>query len=1185
MRFVRISWSRFQLFRNKNRRPGFPVSCWLQCVDKSALTATNLTANPQVYNLNLVDPNVPKPTATPEQFRLAHHDFLQQTRRNRCVSVIPNRLWLYRLFLSHADAAWQSQYNTQQLATQEKLLARDDHRYHSDQNRKISMPELYLTPASVSYLSQFILSLAITLFLLNRLRSRRIRSLLLLTAFFVPMTTLTGLMILDAALLPFPRILPAYAENTVLALALVAILWFAYQFPERYPKRKWEMRILLTLSLIYLLFEAGFMVYRYVSLLRDGNVFNRFPLDAYSLPVVVLFVPFAFLRQTLVADPRPVAWWRKLWKPEGKDARGARNFVLVFAVPVAVGIVSVLLNFGLPFEYFNAAMSIGILLMLWMLANNYINFIPGSVTVAARLSILMLTLFLALIGTVGWLIAPSHIVTFQPDLRDHQTLRFTPNATGGYDVSEADFHFERALGEKVSDQTLDEDGNQRVVFTFPFYGQTYTEAYITHSGAISLGEPFRPLNLQAAVARVPTIFPLKISLTSNPADQDSGLYIRQEPDQLIVTWNHLMADQPETRYTFQTILYADGSFEFTNNGLPQPILFSADSTPWLRGVVAGRGEPLHELPTGMKKPADLVSLSRAGAPPLLENYQIAFRRYLHAFMLPIAWVIVGGSLLLLLIIPLVLQASIARPLEALTAGVRRMGAGEMDITIPIQTEDEIGFLTGAFNTMSDALDDLVRNLETRVADRTRELDDANASLRAEMVQREAAQDQLIQQQRTVAAFEERERLARELHDGIGQTLGYINMQAEAARELTDQGERESVSKMLGRLAEAAREAHGDLRGYIQNLKSETPAAPDDFFSSLKRYCQHLRQAYLFDVTLYFPNPLPNPLASAQSETHLTYIIREALSNARRYSGQNQAAVSIEAEDQTVQVVIEDKGVGMVVSYAGPERRVRERFGLRIMRERVDEMGGTLAIESESGKGTRVIARLPRGLGVGALSQLRVVIVDDHPLFTDGLHNMLTARGAQVIGLARDGIEAQEVVRASKPDLILMDVNMPRLNGLEATRRIMAEMPEAKIVMLTTSASEADLFEALRSGAAGYLLKGMSADKFFATLGGIVYGEAEFSAEMAQRILAEYPFKDEVHEPNAAPEQPLEHDLLTDRQMEILRLVAKGLMYKEIAERLFLTERTVKYHMGEILARLHLKGRREAQAYAKRRGIQ
>jgi DNA-binding NarL/FixJ family response regulator/anti-sigma regulatory factor (Ser/Thr protein kinase) len=354
---------------------------------------------------------------------------------------------------------------------------------------------------------------------------------------------------------------------------------------------------------------------------------------------------------------------------------------------------------------------------------------------------------------------------------------------------------------------------------------------------------------------------------------------------------------------------------------------------------------------------------------------------------------------------------------------------------------------------------------------------------------------------------------------------------------------------------------------------------------LQRYCQHLRQAYLFNVTLLFPNNLPDPLASAQVETHLTYIIREALSNARRYSGQNQASVMIEADEDTVQAVIEDKGVGITDQYAGPERRTRERFGLRIMRERVNEMGGTLSIESEAGKGTRVIVRLPRNHSIGALSHLRVVIVDDHPLFMDGLRGMLAVRGVQVIGMAKDGLEAQEVVRALKPDLTLMDINMPRMNGLEATRRIKETMPEAKIVMLTTSASESDLFEALRAGASGYLLKGMSANELFLTLNEVARGEAEFSAEMAQKILAEFPSADGTQEENGHSKPAAETDLLTGRQTEILRLVVNGLMYKEIGERLFLTERTVKYHMGEILARLHLKGRREAEEYAKNRGFQ
>jgi len=136
------------------------------------------------------------------------------------------------------------------------------------------MPLLYLTPASISFLTQFILSLAITLFLALRLRNRNMQ-LVLLTCFFAAATAFIGLMFLDAALWPFPRLLAVYAENTVLALMLVLLLQFAYRFPQQYPQHKWEARAGLVVSLVYFLWEAGFMVYRYISLLGQGTVYFR----------------------------------------------------------------------------------------------------------------------------------------------------------------------------------------------------------------------------------------------------------------------------------------------------------------------------------------------------------------------------------------------------------------------------------------------------------------------------------------------------------------------------------------------------------------------------------------------------------------------------------------------------------------------------------------------------------------------------------------------------------------------------------------------------------------------------------------------------------------------------------------------------------------------------------------------
>lgn len=217
--------------------------------------------------------------------------------------------------------------------------------------------------------------------------------------------------------------------------------------------------------------------------------------------------------------------------------------------------------------------------------------------------------------------------------------------------------------------------------------------------------------------------------------------------------------------------------------------------------------------------------------------------------------------------------------------------------------------------------------------------------------------------------------------------------------------------------------------------------------------------------------------------------------------------------------------------------------------------------------------------------LRILLADDHGLFVEGLQNLLSAGGYQVVGAARDGIEALDLARNLRPDVILMDVRMPRCDGLSATRLIRAEMPEIKIVMLTTSDEEDDLFEALKSGASGYLLKNLAPNELFGYLAGLAQGEAPLSRELSARLLREFAHQahqlDQHHADQAdaayAPE-------LTAREYEVLTLVADGLTYKEVAAKLHLSDHTIKYHMGQILERLHLKNREQAVAYAIRSGM-
>jgi DNA-binding NarL/FixJ family response regulator len=211
--------------------------------------------------------------------------------------------------------------------------------------------------------------------------------------------------------------------------------------------------------------------------------------------------------------------------------------------------------------------------------------------------------------------------------------------------------------------------------------------------------------------------------------------------------------------------------------------------------------------------------------------------------------------------------------------------------------------------------------------------------------------------------------------------------------------------------------------------------------------------------------------------------------------------------------------------------------------------------------------------------MKVLLVDDHPLFLDGLKNLLTNRGTEVVGTARDGLEAMEKARVLKPELILMDIQMPRLNGLAATRLIKTEQPDVKIVMLTISENDEDLFEAIKSGACGYLLKTEVTEKFLELLSGLAQGEVPLSAGLASRVLKEFARQGGV---GGSLEQAVKkEETLTSRQMEVLTLIAQGLTYKEVGAKLFLTEHTIKYHMGEIVERLQLENRRQVVEYARR----
>ncbi len=208
-----------------------------------------------------------------------------------------------------------------------------------------------------------------------------------------------------------------------------------------------------------------------------------------------------------------------------------------------------------------------------------------------------------------------------------------------------------------------------------------------------------------------------------------------------------------------------------------------------------------------------------------------------------------------------------------------------------------------------------------------------------------------------------------------------------------------------------------------------------------------------------------------------------------------------------------------------------------------------------------------------------MIADDHTLFRESLRSLLEARGLEVVGEAANGREAFELARDLQPDIVLMDLAMPEVNGLEATRAISADLQKVKVVVLTASTEDEDLFEAIKAGAEGYLLKDLEADRFFSLLEGVAQGEPALTPLLARKLLKE------MARPKSGPPKGEDPDALTSRELKVLEAMVQGVTAnRSLARHLGVSENTVKFHVRNILDKLHLHNRAQVVGYALRTGL-
>jgi signal transduction histidine kinase/CheY-like chemotaxis protein len=947
----------------------------------------------------------------------------------------------------------------------------------------------------------------------------------LLTGFFAGITLLTVLFFLEVSLRPTERLYAVFLQNTVLGTGIVLLLQFAYRFPFPFP-HKWETRLAFGLSVSYALYEALYAVYRFWLVFTQGQVIFRPEWADYPMALGLLWTPVVLVRQSVRATKRDLTGMlarnlsglEHLARPQGRAARTARALAMVYLLPFGISLLTILKTFYfIPADLYQLSLSLGITIALAGFATVYLNDLPETTTFMVKLAGLTVMALLAVLGAAGWVLTPIYAELYRPVWPDHRTLRFAPNAAGGYDITPIPFHFESDLGANLhlvdTTHRADLNGRAKLDFAFPFYGQTYSQVYATNDGSISMGqEAHYPNYLYHYGGKTPVIFPILTDLI--PEAGPGGVFARQEADRLILTWDRIPSFyHRQAVFTFQVVLYHSGIFEITYNGLPDRIEYRANDEPlanvWLVGSVPG---DMAREPQSM----DLSTLEQdhivTGRPQgIVQDYYLDFRRHLHTLLLPLAYLMGGASLLVAFGFPFLFYFNLVKPLNALIAGVRQMNQGRLDVTVTPQFQDEIGFLTQSFNTMSIALKDWVTNLETRVAARTAELAQAKALAEEHSQAAEAAN-------RAKSIF--LANMSHELRTPLNAILGFSDLMSRDA-QLT--AEQKANLAIINRSGEHLLALVNDVLD-MAKIESGRVAVQEhafDLHALLNGLVELFRpRANDKGLTLILDCAPDVPRDIVADEGKLRQILINLLGNAVKFTDEGGIGLRVwvkkdegQKTDQAarpspsvVRLVFElqDTGPGIapqelhaifepfVQSASRPKTIQGTGLGLSISRQFARLMGGDLTPSSTeaTGIGALFTLDLPVGLAneadLSGLSRpdrsrviglepgqptFRLLVAEDHEENRQLLVQLLTGWGFDVRA-ANNGLEAINFWREWQPHLIWMDMRMPVMDGHEATHRIKAT-PQGQstvVIALTASAFEGDREQIMAEGCDDFIRK-------------------------------------------------------------------------------------------------------------------
>ncbi|WP_334073237.1 MULTISPECIES: hybrid sensor histidine kinase/response regulator transcription factor [Paenibacillus] len=415
-------------------------------------------------------------------------------------------------------------------------------------------------------------------------------------------------------------------------------------------------------------------------------------------------------------------------------------------------------------------------------------------------------------------------------------------------------------------------------------------------------------------------------------------------------------------------------------------------------------------------------------------------------------------------------------------------------------------------------------------------------------------EQYSSQIEKMTLLEERYRLARELHDTIGHSYTSLILGMESLRPQIQSPEgEEKLEALLG----LARNGLDDIRRQVHRMDPLEESVPMD--QALMRMIEEFKTSTgirVFFRTMGHPYPVMK-----QAKLVLYRCLQESLTNASRHGRASRIEVTLQYDMACLMLQIQDNGAG--------NSQLQYGFGLTAMKDRLTALQGNLYIHSSEEQGTLVTCTVPNRTNEGT-EQIKVLIVDDHLLVRESLRLLLGEEKDMRVRVAGDGKQAMETCERELPDLILMDIHMPEMDGLQTTKKVKEAWPGVRVIMMTTLDEVDVAAESLRLGAEGYLLKSIHPKELAATIRLVYSGGTMISPHVAQQL-----FQQQTEKSAANPYG------LTERELDILQCLTDGKRNKAIAEKLHLSEGTIRNYISAIYLKLQVSDRDTAIAKAKK----